>query len=94
MSYITATAIHMKAGCGNSNNLLEIDSIYLVGGGNNGLYRKEVVHDFLVDNPGSISVNGYQQTTLVPATSIYGERYVKSKANNTLLDNLLYLPRV
>lgn len=94
MSLINATAIRMKPGCRNSNSLLEIESIFLVGSGNNCLYRKEIIHDFLVNNPGSITVKGYPNTPLVPATSIYGERYVKSKANNSRLDNLLALPRM
>ena len=90
-----ATKIRMKAGCGTSNNLLEIDSIYLTGTTNDGFYKKENVHDYLVKNPGGIQVDIYPYPNLIPATSGAPnyEKYVKSSPNNTIQDNLLSLPR-
>ena len=42
-----ATKIKMKSGCGKSDNLLEIDSVYVTGCTNPGYYKKEVLHDHL-----------------------------------------------
>lgn len=89
-----ATKIKMKPGCGTSNNLLEIDSIYLTGTTQDGFYPKGSVHDFLVKNPGTIQVNIYPYPNVLPATSVNGEKYVKSTPNDSIVDNLLCLPRV
>ena len=91
---MTATKIRMKAGCGYSQNLLEIDSIYLEGCTEPGLYKKEAVHDYVKSHPNSIKVNIYTYPVLVPATSVSGEKYVRSAPNNTQSDNLLKLPRI
>lgn len=91
---MTATKIRMKAGCGYSQNLLEIDSIYLEGCTEPGLYKKETVHDYVKSHPNSIKVNIYPYPVLVPATSVSGEKYVRSAPNNTQSDNLLKLPRI
>lgn len=90
-----ATKIKMKSGCGTSNNLLEIDSIYLTGTTNDGFYKKAAVHDYLVKNPGGIQVDIYPYPNLIPATSPAPnyEKYVKSTPNSTTGDNLLSLPR-
>jgi len=88
-----ATKIKMKSGCGSSNNLLEIDSIYLTGCNNEGYFTKAAVHDHVKENPGSIQVNIYPYPNIVHATSINGEKYVKSTPDNTTKDNLLNLPR-
>lgn len=88
-----ATKIKMKPGCGTSNNLLEIDSIYLTGCQEDGYYKKASVHDYVKDNPGSIQVNIYPYPNVVPATSVNGEKYVKSSPNSSDKDNLLCLPR-
>ena len=88
-----ASAIRMRSNKNYSNDLMEIDSIYIEGCTKPGFYRKEIVYNFLKINPGSISVKHYPYPPLIPATSIYGEKYVKSQANNSTYDNLLMLPR-
>lgn len=86
-----ATKIKMKQGCAESNNVQEIDSIFLEV---TGIYhKKEQLHDYLLQNPNTIQVNIYPYPNLIPAKSIYGERYVRSEANDTKQDNLLKLPR-
>ena len=89
-----AIRIKMKPGCSSSSNLLEIDEIYLTGSPNDGFYKKAIVHDHLKTNPGTIQVNIYPYPNCIPATSVNGERYVRSTPNNTEGDNLLRLPRV
>ena len=88
-----ATKIKMKAGCGTSNNLTEIDEIYLTGCSRDGFYKKAVVQSHIKANPGSIQVNIYPYPNVIPVVSIYGERYVKSSPNANRVDNLLNLPR-
>jgi hypothetical protein len=88
-----ATKIRMKPGCGTSNNLLEIDSIYLTGCDNEGFFTKAVVHDYVKENPGSIQVNISPYPNVVHAISVNGEKYVKSTPDYTTKDNLLNLPR-
>lgn len=90
-----ATKIKMKPGCGTSNNLLEIESIYLTGFSEETFYTKKAIHDFLVENPSTdikVKIAPYYPK-LIPATSIRGEKYVKSTPNSTQNDNLLALPR-
>lgn len=88
-----ATKIKMKSGCGTSNNLLEIDSIYLTGTSNDGYYTKAAIHDYLNSNPGSIQVDIYPYPNVIPAVSTNNEKYVKSSPNSSSNDNLLSLPR-
>jgi hypothetical protein len=88
-----ATKIKMQSGCGNSDNLLEIDSIYLTGCDNPGFFKKAVVHDYLKDHPGTIQVNIYPYPNVIPAVSPNNEKYVKSTPNSLSIDNLLCLPR-
>ena len=88
-----ATRIKMKAGCGSSNNILEIDQIYLEGCQENGYYYKSAIHDFLKSHPNSIQVDIYPYPDLQPMISQNGEKYVKSEPNYTGKDNLLQLPR-
>lgn len=90
---IYATKIKMRAGCWNSQNLTEIDSIYLSGVAIPGFYPKGNIYDFLKANPGSIKVNISPYPDVIPALSIYNEKYVKSEANAFGHDNLLNLPR-
>lgn len=89
-----ATKIKMMSGCGTSNNLLEIDEIYLTGCSEDGFYKKASVHEYLQKNPGTIQVNISPYPNCIPATSSKGEKYVKSAPDNTTKDNLLNLPRV
>ena len=89
-----ATKIRMKNGCKNSNKTTEIADIYVEGCTNPGFFSKEILHNYLKENSGSIYVNISPYPQLVPATSMYGEKYVRSEANDTPNDNLLKLPRV
>ena len=95
MTLIKATKIKMQAGKSQSNLLTEIESIYLEGVKDDGFYKKEDVHKFLVDYPNSpVQVNIAPYPKLIPVTSTNGEKYVRSEANQTTTDNLLQLPRV
>lgn len=86
-----ATKIKMKLYCGSSKNVQDIDSIYIDSTGT--YWKKERVHDYLKTFPKSIQVNIFPYPYLIPATSQLGEKYVRSEANNTTVDNLLNLPR-
>lgn len=85
-----AIKIKMKPGCGTSKNLLEIHSIYIQG---KGFFAKENIYDYLKKEPGTIQVNIDPYPNVIPAISDKGEKYVKSSPNNSLIDNLLNLPR-
>ncbi len=89
---IIAQAIKMKNGCAYSNNLLEIDQIYLTNT-TNGWYKKENIYDYLISNPKSIVVGTIYGPYVVPAISKNNEKFVKSVPNHTTLDNLLSLQR-
>lgn len=88
-----ATKIKMKPGCGSSNNLLEIDKIYLTGCAENGYYSKATIYDYLKNNSGTIQVDIYPYPDLQPMVSQNGEKYVRSEPNYSGKDNLLCLPR-
>lgn len=88
-----ATKIRMKNGCKYSTKTTEIADIYVEGCTNPGFFSKEILHNYLNDHPGSIYVNISPYPNLVPATSVNGEKYVRSEANDTPYDNLLKLPR-
>lgn len=90
---IRATRIKMKENCFYSDNLLEIDQIYLEGCDENGYYYKEAIHNFLVEHPNSIEVNIFPYPDLQPMLSANGEKYVRSIPNQGKYDNLLRLPR-
>lgn len=89
---LIASKIKMKPGCYNSDELLEIDEIY-IDGSNGGWYKKATIHDHLIKYPKSITVKNEYGPYVIPATSSNGEKYVKSAPNSTTRDNLLYLPR-
>lgn len=88
-----ATKIKMKQGCYRSNNLLEIDSIYIEGCNNPGFFKKHDLYDFLKKNPGTIQVKIWPYPNVIPAISSNGEKYVRSTPNDYAHDNLLDLPR-
>ena len=90
---IRATRIKMKTNCFYSNNLLEIDQIYLEGCAENDYYSKEAIHNFLIEHPNSIEVNIFPYPDLQPMLSTNGEKYVLSTPNAAEYDNLLKLPR-
>lgn len=89
-----ATKIKMKAGCYSSQQLTEIDEIYVEGCTNPGFFKKEVLHDHLKEYPKSIKVKIYPYPELIPAVSSRDEKYVRSTPNDYQHDNLLDLPRV
>lgn len=88
-----AIKIKMRYGCQYSDDVLEIDSIYITGCNNPGYFKKEIIHDYLKNHPNSIQVDRYPYPYLVPATSGNGEKYVRSEPNDSTKDNLLKLPR-
>jgi hypothetical protein len=95
-----ATRIKMKDGSRYSNDLLEIDDIYVTGWQSagylyrrDGYYKKAIIHDHLKLYPGTIQVNIYPYPNCLPVTSRYEEKYVRSSPNDTTKDNLLELPR-
>ena len=88
-----ATKIKMKPGCYSSSDLLEIDSIYIEGCNNPGFFKKNVLYDFLKENPGTIRVNIWPYPNVISAISSRGEKYVRSTPNDYMHDNLLDLPR-
>ena len=88
-----ATKIRMRPGCQHSQSLLEIADIYVVGYMKSAWYPKEVLHNHLTKNPGTIQVNIAPYPDLIPWKSPYGEKYVKSTPNAYASDNLLMLPR-
>ncbi len=89
-----ATKIKMKSGCNNSQKLIEIDEIYVVGCKTPGFYKKSAVYDYLKENPNTIQVDIDPYPQLIPAKSVNGEKYVRSTPNDSTHDNLLDLPRV
>ncbi len=88
-----ATRIKMKPGCYTSQNLVEIDEIFVVGCNNPGYFKKEILHDFLKEHPNSIQVDIFPYPELIPEISSRGEKYVRSRPDSTARDNLLNLPR-
>ncbi len=88
-----AVKIKMKYGCQYSQNLTEIDEIYITGCDNPGYFKKAAIHDYVKSHPGSIQVNIWPNPDVVAATSVNGEKYVRSSANSYGHDNLLSLPR-
>ena len=89
-----ATKIKMKPGCYNSNELVEIDEIFISGADPyQGYHKKEYLHDYLQINPHTIQVDIPPYPYAIPATSSKGERYVRSSPNGNPNDNLLKLPR-
>lgn len=88
-----ASKIKMKPGCYTSNNLVEIDEIFITGCDKEGFFKKEVLHDYLLKNLCSIQVNIAPFPDLFPVVSSNNEKYVRSEPNSTTRDNLLSLPR-
>lgn len=86
-----AIKIKMKRNYGNSENVQDIDSIYIDG--TNIYWKKSELYDYLQKFPKTITVNIPPYSYLIPAMSIQKEKYVKSVADSTQKDNLLMLPR-
>lgn len=87
------TKIRMRHGCQYSDNVVEIDSLYIPDCKEPGFYAKESIHDYVKKHPNSIYVDRYPYPNVVPAVSANGEKYVRSESNDTVNDNLLKLPR-
>lgn len=91
---IYATKIKMKSGSYYSDQLTEIDEVFIEGCTAPGFYKKEILHDHLKSHPGSIKVKISPYPELIPAISANYEKYVRSTPNEYIRDNLLNLPRV
>lgn len=87
------TKIKMKPGCYYSTKLVEIDQLYITGCTNEGYFKKEIIHNYVKNNPGSIKVNRSPYPAVIGAISVNGEKYVRSSPNDYTHDNLLDLPR-
>lgn len=88
-----ARKIKMLPNCYYSDNLLEIDEVYVDGCSNPGFFKKAILYDFLKENPGTIEVGIFPYPDVIPALSSRGEKYVCSSPNGSTKDNLLSLPR-
>lgn len=86
-----AEKIKMKQGKSDSNELTEIDEIYVSGFG---WKSKAFYYDYLTIYPSTIAVNIYPYPKLVKQLGSNNEKYVKSEPNEYGYDNLLCLPRV
>ena len=88
-----ATKIKMKPECGTSNNLLEIDEIYIEGAVEVRYYKKEAVHDAIKKGKVIKVKLGNNPNLLADVHPTSKEKYVRSEPNDTQNDNLLKLPR-
>lgn len=86
-----AEKIKMINGKEKSNELLEIDEIYV---SSIGWKKKSYYYDYLDKNPSTIAVNIYPYPKVIKQLSSKGEKYVKSQPNANGYDNLLSLPRI
>lgn len=87
-----ARKIKLIHGKQTTNNLLEIDEIYVDGCDNPGFFKKAALHDYLTDHPDTISVAISPYPKLKPMISINREKYVRSEPDAYQKDNLLKLP--
>jgi hypothetical protein len=88
-----ATKICMNSGCEESDDLLDIHSIYIVGYIEDKFMTKEEVHHYLREHPHSIKVDVFPYSFLIPVVGPNGEKYVQSTADESGRDILLQLPR-
>lgn len=91
---LKATAIQMREGQNDTDDVKEIDSIHIQGStSSKGWRKKEELYDFLRDHPNNkIYVDIDPHPELIKAK--HGEqKYVRSSPNDTEDDNLLKLPR-
>ena len=86
-----AEKIKMIRGKENSNELLEIDEIYVSG---IGWRSKAYYYDYLTIYPNTLAANIYPCPKLVKQISPNNEKFVKSEPDKYGFDNLLNLPRV
>ena len=85
-----ASKIKMKYGCRYSQNLMEIDQIYI---DSCGWYKKEDLYDHLKEYPKTIAVKIFPYPCLMPMISIHREKYVRTNPDIYKHDDLLDLPR-
>lgn len=91
---IYVTKIKMGTGCYNSQDITEIDSVYLQGDNTDDFFKKSAVYDFLKKHPDTlVKVDIPPYPNVIPALSVNNEKYVKSTPNQYQYDNLLDLPR-
>lgn len=87
------TKIKMRRGCEYSDDVLEIDSLYIPDCKEPGYYSKASVHDYVKKYPDSIYVDIKPYPFLVAVVSANGEKYVRSEPDEYKKDNLLKLPK-
>lgn len=85
-----AEKIKMMRGKEKSNELMEIDEIYVTG---IGWKAKAYYYDYLTMYPNSIAVNIFPYPKLIKQLSSNNEKFVKSEPDKYGYDNLLNLPR-
>ena len=86
-----ATKLKMKSGRMDSDDLLEIDEIYIDQW--SCYHTKEYIHDYVEANPKTIAVDISPYRTLIPEIIFRGEKYVRSNPDSTSQDDLLRLPK-
>lgn len=90
---IYATKIKMKPGSLYSNDLLEIDQIYIAGTKIEGYYSMASVYLAVKEYPGSIKVNIPPYPDLLAGVTVNGEKFVRSEPDELHGDILLCLSR-
>jgi hypothetical protein len=87
--------IKMNDGHKQSNDLLDIDQLYLDGKGSlaGTWHTKAYLYDYLKINPGSIQISIDPKPFIMPMLSDKGEKYIKSSVDLKKKDYLLSLPR-
>ena len=88
-----ATRIHMNSGCEDSNDLLDIHSVYVIGDIEEKYYTKEELHDYLKKHHNSIKADIFPYAFIVPMDGPGGEKYLRSTPNDAGYDTLMELPR-
>lgn len=91
---IKATKVKLKSDYGQKGPTNVIDEIYLENAQLGAFYKKAIVHDYLKLCPGAIQVNIPPYPSLIPVTSMYGEKCVRSTPDKVIGDNLLDLPQI
>ena len=88
-----AAKIRMNSGCEDSNTVLDIHSIYVIGYIEDKYLTVEEIHDYLRNHPNSIKADVFPYSFLIPMTGPDGKRYVQSTNNESGYDTLMELPR-
>jgi len=88
-----ATMVRMNSGCEESNDLLDIHSMFIIGWVEDKFLTIAQIHDYLRNHPNSMKADVFPYSFLVPMTGPNGEKYVQSTNNESGLDTLMELPR-